>query len=53
MVCSKVLNTLSASLDAMPNSNYYRDPAIFGELRNKENTEKLASPKATSSKVRR
>lgn len=45
----EVLNTLSASLDAMPAPNYYRDPAIFGELHNLENTYELASPKATNS----
>ena len=45
----EVLNTLSASLDAMPAPNYYRDPAIFGELHNTENSDELAFPKATTS----
>ena len=30
----KIVNTLSASLDGMPQPNYYRDPALFGQLHN-------------------
>ncbi len=45
----EVLNTLNANLDAMPAPNYYRDPAIFGELHSLENTDELTSPKATNS----
>ena len=45
----EVLNSLSASLDRMPAPNYYRDPAIFGELHNTESTDDLASPQTTTS----
>jgi zinc protease len=45
----EVLNSLSASLDNMAAPNYYRDPAIFGELHNTESTDELASPQTTSS----
>jgi zinc protease len=44
----EVLNSLSASLDNMAAPNYYRDPAIFGELHNEESTDGLASPQTTS-----
>ncbi len=45
----EVLNTLSASLDTMPAPNYYRDPTIFGELHNTENSDELVSTKTTTS----
>ena len=45
----EVLNTLSTNLNAMPAPNYYRDPAISDELHNAESSNKLASPKATTS----
>ena len=44
----EIINTLSASLDVIPTPNYYRDPAIFGELHNEESTDGLASPQTTS-----
>ena len=45
----EVLNTLSASLNAMPAPNYYRDPTIFGKLHNTVGTDKLSSSKTTAS----
>lgn len=45
----EVLNALSANLDGIRAPNYYRDPAIFGELHNVEGTDELASPKTTTS----
>lgn len=45
----ELLNSLSSSLDGMPEPNYYRDPAIFGELQNAESTDELASPQTTTS----
>ena len=44
----EIINSLSASLDVIPTPNYYRDPAIFGELHNEESTDGLASPQTTS-----
>ena len=49
----EVLNTLSASLDTMPAPNYYRDPTIFGELHNTENSDELASPRLRIQRSRR
>jgi zinc protease len=45
----EILNTLSASLDTTPAPNYYRDPAIFGDLYEAETTTDLASPKNADS----
>ena len=45
----EVLNTLSASLNAMPAPNYYRDPTIFGKLHSTVGTDKLSSSKTTAS----
>jgi len=47
----EVVNTLSASAHAMPGPNYYRDPALFGELYNEAATGALSGDSTTKSVV--
>ncbi|MFT5836865.1 MAG: zinc protease [Candidatus Azotimanducaceae bacterium] len=47
----EIVNTLTAQIDALPAPNYYRDPAVFGQLANEAPADASAAGAATESVV--